>query len=197
MKLSFIFLALLVWTQNVLPKDSIALVNPGQCSQYTGALCVSDPCDVAGYTYTIDACGVDTGSGVPWCCSNTDPAAAPPAGPPVPPPGGGGGGTPVPDTACPADTTYVALTDSCISVDAFNTFLFNLLIFAGVLVAIYRATAGFFLFLTADGSPEKLQGGREALTQAMVGLVIVVSGWVLIHAFESILPAMWGIFLTG
>lgn len=113
-------------------------------------------------------------------------------GPPVPP-----GTTAIPDTNCPADSTYVALTDSCISVSDFNNFLFNLLILAGVLVAIYRATTGFFMFMTAEGSPEKLQSGREALTQAMVGLLIVVAGWVFIRLFETILPDAWNIILTG
>lgn len=139
---------------------------------------------------SVDQCATFTGTY--YCCVNL--TTLPPPPPPGPP---GGGTTPVPNTACPADTTYVAITNSCVSVDEFNNFLFNLLVVAGALVAIYRATAGFFMFITAEGNPEKLKNGREALTQAMVGLLIVVGGWVLIRVFETLLPSMWNIILTG
>lgn len=104
---------------------------------------------------------------------------------------------PTPNTTCPLDATYVAITDSCVNVKDFAQFLLDLMILAGVMVSIYRATAGFFMFITAQGDPQRLQNGREALTQSMVGLVIVVGGWVFIRAFETILPDAWKIVITG
>jgi len=160
------------------------------CYALGGSACYHDSCGsgAAGSAPVSHGTCIDniTNNPIGNCCQTA--AAA------VPPPSGT---TAIPDTNCPADSTYVALTDSCISVSDFNNFLFNLLILAGVLVAIYRATTGFFMFMTAEGSPEKLQSGREALTQAMVGLLIVVAGWVFIRLFETILPDAWNIILTG
>ncbi len=104
---------------------------------------------------------------------------------------------PTPNVNCPNDATYVAITDSCVNVEDFANFMLDLMILIGVLVSIYRATAGFFMFITAQGDPQRLQNGREALTQSMVGLVIVVGGYVFIRAFESILPDSWKIVITG
>jgi len=165
---------------------SYAQVSQAQCQLIHNGTC-DDVCDPATHV-AGPACTSFAGTYV--CCVPLT------AGPPVPPPVPGAPPA-VPDTNCPVDSTYVALTDSCISVGDFNNFLFNLLILAGVLVAIYRATTGFFMFMTAEGNPEKLKGGREALTQAMVGLLIVVAGWVFIRLFETILPDTWNIILTG
>ncbi|MCA9390094.1 hypothetical protein KC571_01710 [candidate division WWE3 bacterium] len=112
---------------------------------------------------------------------------------------------PTPQTFCPdptdptkpdPDATYVALVNRCVYIDEFAQLLLNLMILIGVFAAIYRLSIGFFLFITAQGDPTSLQNGREALTEAVVGLLIVVGAWALIQLFNAFLPANWLVNLT-
>lgn len=114
---------------------------------------------------------------------------------------------PTPDVVCRTDPTdpdsdpdpsqtYIAIINDCVNVESFLTFLLNLFIIAGVLAAIYRISIGLFLINTALGDPTKLQNGREALTEAVVGLLIVVGAWALIQFIESFAPANWFLNLT-
>jgi hypothetical protein len=110
---------------------------------------------------------------------------------------------PTPDVQCvdgagnpDPNQTYIAIVNDCVYVSAFLTFMLNLFIIAGVLAGVYRISLGFFLINTALGDPSKLQAGREALTEAVVGLLIVVGSWALIRFMESFAPANWFLNLT-
>ena len=94
------------------------------------------------------------------------------------------------------DVVYVSLVNRCVNVDEFSSFLLTGMVIVGVLAAIYRLSAGFFMIVTAEGEPTKLQNGREALTEAIVGVTVVVGAYALIQLIGNSLPETWLINLS-
>lgn len=112
---------------------------------------------------------------------------------------------PTPDASCLDATTgkpdpdkvYVALLDQCVNFASFGNTLMNILIILGLLAGGFRISLGFFMVISAQGNPSRLQEGREAVTQALVGMAVVSSAWIMVQFFESFIPSEWFVNLTG
>ena len=110
---------------------------------------------------------------------------------------------PTPNTNCIDDTgqpdpdkVYVSIANRCVDVDEFSSIMLNALIIIGVLASVYRLSVGFFMIVTAEAEPQRLQNGREAITEAIVGVTVVVSAYALISILGGSLPQNWLINLT-
>lgn len=56
----------------------------------------------------------------------------------------------------------------------------------GVIVAIFIVIAGL-RYMTAGGSPERIEGAKKALTAAVVGAVIIILAFVIIKVLNNVL----------
>lgn len=67
---------------------------------------------------------------------------------------------------------------------------------AGILVVVYLLYGGF-LMLTSAGSSKKVEEGRSVMTQAVIGLVIILSAWLIVDTTLRVFmgtnaPTEWG-----
>jgi hypothetical protein len=69
-------------------------------------------------------------------------------------------------------------TLKCIPV-LFNNFISAALLFVGFTAVFFIVYAGFS-FVTSGGDPKKVQGARQTMTFAIIGLLIVLSAFAII-----------------
>lgn len=63
------------------------------------------------------------------------------------------------------------------------------LIYVAIPVTVLAILYGAILLLTSGGSEQKVESGKKAITAAIVGLLIVLSSWIIVNTIIS--------FLTG
>lgn len=74
------------------------------------------------------------------------------------------------DITPPSTRTDITTIDGVME---FVIFIFNSLVGLSALVAVGMIIFSAYMFITAGGDPEKIEKGRNALTAAIVGMVIV------------------------
>ena len=57
----------------------------------------------------------------------------------------------------------------------------------GVVVATFFLMWGGYLYMSAGGSPRQMESGKQAITNAIIGLVIVLSAFVIAKLITSAL----------
>jgi hypothetical protein len=94
---------------------------------------------------------------------------------------------------CPQGETYIALFDSCLGFADAVGLAVSWSLIIGILIAGVKLSIGAIQYMFSTGDPQKLQNARDTLTDAALGLVLLVSAWVLLGYIEASLPASWGI----
>ena len=72
------------------------------------------------------------------------------------------------------DEVHTALGDIPTNPSAFVSHVAGIAIGAGGIAAIGLVAAGAITILTSSGEPEKLMNGREMITNALMGLALIV-----------------------
>ncbi|MEX2436812.1 MAG: pilin [Candidatus Paceibacterota bacterium] len=62
-------------------------------------------------------------------------------------------------------------------------FMINIALLLGVLMTVY----GGFLMMTAGSSQEKYSRGKSAITWAIIGMIVVLSSWVIVNTLIHVL----------
>lgn len=70
----------------------------------------------------------------------------------------------------------------------FITHLIEFLITIAIPIAVIFIVYGGFVIMTAGGSEERLKRGRHIITVAVIGLIIVLTSWLIIITLYKILP---------
>ena len=76
--------------------------------------------------------------------------------------------------------------------DAINTLFTNLLnigLSVGATVAAFFLMWGAYMYMSAGGSPHQMERGKSAMTNAVMGLVIVVSARVIAGMIRTAMGA--------
>ncbi len=66
------------------------------------------------------------------------------------------------------------------------------LIDISILIAVVLFLWGGFLFLTSGGSEKQITSGRKTITNAVIGIVIVLGSWIIINTFLTLLTNCTG-----
>jgi hypothetical protein len=94
---------------------------------------------------------------------------------------------------CPQGFIYIAVFDMCLNFGQATGLAVSWALILGTLIALAQFAIGAVRMITSSGQPGRLQNARETVTDAVVGLVLIASAWVLLGFIGSTLPATWGI----
>ncbi len=96
---------------------------------------------------------------------------------------------------CPANQTYIAIFDSCLDFASTMSWTMTWALIIASLLALVRFAIGSIQLVFSTGDPSKLQNGRESLTDAILGLVLLSIAWIVFGYLNSTLPPEWQINL--
>ncbi|PIZ46193.1 hypothetical protein COY32_03890 [candidate division WWE3 bacterium CG_4_10_14_0_2_um_filter_41_14] len=104
-------------------------------------------------------------------------------------------GSSVTGVQCPANQTYIAIFDSCLDFASTMSWTMTWALIIASLLALVRFAIGSIQLVFSTGDPSKLQNGRESLTDAILGLVLLSIAWIVFGYLNSTLPPEWQINL--
>jgi len=76
------------------------------------------------------------------------------------------------------------------SFDVLIKSILNIVMTIGIPIAVLAIIYSGFLFVTAQGNPEKLESAKNALLWTVVGTAILLGSWVLATAISSTIGAL-------
>ncbi len=127
------------------------------------------------------------------CCAQSQGVPVPtPTGTPIPVPQAPHVGI-TSNVSCPDGQTYIAIFDSCLDFGQAISTMVSTTLIIGMLLAGMKLAIGAMQFVFSSGNPEKLTAARETLTDAALGLTLLVSAWVLLTYLQGTLPENWQI----
>lgn len=89
------------------------------------------------------------------------------------------------DCAAFEDRTWVGTFRTCMNLgEALNTVIQWAIILAGA-AALGRLVIGGIQYIMSSGDPKSIQNARETLTSAIIGLILVVSAWLIANTLSS------------
>jgi len=91
--------------------------------------------------------------------------------------------------------TYISLFDMCVDFQNGIGLIISWILILATLLAGVRIGIASVQFVTSEGDPGKLQEAREALTDAFLGIVLLVSAWIILGYINATFPADWHIDL--
>lgn len=94
---------------------------------------------------------------------------------------------------CPGGTTFIAVFDTCLDFGQAIGWATSYALVIGTLIALVKLAIGAIQFIMSSGNATKLENARMTMTDAVVGLVLIVSAWVLLGYISASFPEEWRI----
>ncbi len=91
--------------------------------------------------------------------------------------------------------TYLSIFDMCVDFQNGIGLIISWILILATILAGVRIGIASIQFVTSEGDPGKLQEAREALTDAFLGIVLLVSAWIILGYINATFPADWHIDL--
>jgi len=96
---------------------------------------------------------------------------------------------------CPPDTTFISIFDACLDFATTLGWGMNWALIIASVLAMVRFAIGAQQLIFSQGDPGKLQSGRETITDAILGLVLLSIAWIVFGYLNATLPESWQIDL--
>ncbi len=94
---------------------------------------------------------------------------------------------------CPGEEIYIGVFDACLDFGEIVGTGVNWAMILGTMIALTKFAIGAIQFILSSGDPTKLENARTTVTDALIGLTLLVSAWVLLGYLSAAFPEDWQI----
>lgn len=94
---------------------------------------------------------------------------------------------------CGTNQTYIGIFDACLDFGQVIGGTVSWAMIIGTMLALIKFAIGAINFVMSAGDPGKLENARITITDAMIGLVLMVSAWVMLGYLNASFPDDWQI----